>query len=222
VRAGRGMSGMSRPAAAKEPEEALPAAPGRDVAVTATVLALTAVVFALVADHGMLAHIQRADDAGLRLMVSGRSAPVTAVAKFFNLLGLVYVTLPARIAIVGFLAVRRRWWHLAAFAAAVVQSEVLIGTLKGAHDRTRPPGSPVSTSNASFPRGTPSPPRSPGGLADAAVGVAMRAGLLWAKQCPWAAALGHHRGHCGSRRAWMAMSAAMGPAGRAREGVKPP
>jgi hypothetical protein len=49
------------------------------------VLALTAVVFALVADHGVLARIQHLDDAWLRLMVSGRSAPVTAVAKFFNL-----------------------------------------------------------------------------------------------------------------------------------------
>jgi hypothetical protein len=107
----------------------------------------------------------------------------SAVAKFFNLLGLVYVTLPARIAIVGFLALRRRWWHLAAFAAAVVLPEVLIGTLKGAYDRTRPPGSPVATNNASFPPGTPSPPRSPGGLAGAAVGVAMREGLLWTKRC---------------------------------------
>ena len=116
-------------------------------------LALTAVAFAAVADHGILAHIQRVDDAWLRLMVSGRSAPVTAVAKFFNLLGLVYVTLPVRIAIAGYLALRRRWWHLAAFAAAVVLSEVLIGTLKGVYDRARPPGSLVATSGASFPSG---------------------------------------------------------------------
>jgi membrane-associated phospholipid phosphatase len=147
------MSGMSRPAAVKELEETLLAAPGRDVAVTVAVLAVTAVVFAAVADHAVLVHIQRADDAWLRLMVSGRSAPVTAVAKFFNLLGLVYVTLPVRIAIAGFLALRRRWWHLAAFVAAVVLSEVLIGTLKGAYDRTRPPGSLVATSGASFPSG---------------------------------------------------------------------
>ena len=129
------------------------AAPGRDVAVTAVVLALTAVAFALVADHGVLAHIQRADDAWLRLMVSGRSAPVTAIAKFFNLLGLVYVTLPVRIVIAGWLALRRRWWRLAAFVSAVVLSEILIGTLKGVYDRARPPGSLVATSGASFPSG---------------------------------------------------------------------
>jgi membrane-associated phospholipid phosphatase len=147
------MSGMSRRAAAKEQEEALLAAPGRDAAVTAAVLALTAVVFVAVADHAILAHIQRVDDTWLRLMVSGRSAPVTAIAKFFNLLGLVYVTLPVRIAIAGYLALRRRWWHMASFVAAVVMSEILIGTLKGAYDRTRPPGSLVATSGASFPSG---------------------------------------------------------------------
>ena len=141
---------MSRVATTEEP---VLAAPKRDAVVTAAVLALTAVAFAVVADHGILAHIQRADDAWLRLMISGRMAPVTAVAKVFNWLGLVYVTLPVRIAIAGFLALRRRWWHLAAFAAAVVLSEVLIGTLKGSYDRARPPVSLVATSGASFPSG---------------------------------------------------------------------
>ena len=148
MRTGRAMSRVAAPE-----EEPVLAAPLRDTAVTAAVLALTAVTFAVVADHGILAHIQRADDAWLRLMISGRAAPVTAVAKVFNWLGLVYVTLPVRIAIAGFLAWRRRWWHLAAFAAAVVLSEVLIGTLKGSYDRARPPGSLVATSGASFPSG---------------------------------------------------------------------
>jgi membrane-associated phospholipid phosphatase len=134
-------------------EDQVLAARRRDAVVTAAVLALTAAAFAAVADHGLLLHLQRADDAWLRLMVSGRSAPVTAVAKIFNWLGLVYVTLPVRIVIAGFLALRRQWWHLAAFAAAVVLSEVLIGTLKGAYDRARPPGSLVVTSGASFPSG---------------------------------------------------------------------
>jgi undecaprenyl-diphosphatase len=123
------------------------------VALTATVLALTALVFALAADHAILARIQRVDDTWLRLMVADRTAPATAVAKFLNLLGLVYVTLPVRIAIAGFLALRRRWWHLAAFVSAVVLSEVLIGMLKGVYDRPRPLGSLVATSGASFPSG---------------------------------------------------------------------
>jgi undecaprenyl-diphosphatase len=134
-------------------EDQVLAARRRDAVVTAVVLALTAAAFAAVADHGLLAQLQRADDAWLRFMVSGRSAPVTAIAKIFNWLGLVYVTLPVRIVIAGFLALRRQWWHLAAFTAAVVLSEVLIGTLKGAYDRARPPGSLVATSGASFPSG---------------------------------------------------------------------
>ena len=134
-------------------EEQVLAARRRDTVVTVVVLALTAAAFAAVADHGVLARIQRVDDAWLRLMVSGRAAPVTAVAKALNVLGLVYVTVPVRIGIAGFLALRRRWWRLAAFAAAVVLSEVLIGTLKGVYDRARPPGSLVATSGASFPSG---------------------------------------------------------------------
>jgi hypothetical protein len=54
---------------------------------------------------------------------------------------------PGRVAAVatvaGLLALRRRWWQLAAFTAAVVLPEVLIGLLKGIYDRPRPPGSLV-------------------------------------------------------------------------------
>jgi membrane-associated phospholipid phosphatase len=147
------MPGMTRPATARPEEEALLSRPRQAALLTAGVVALTAVVFALVGDHGTLVRIQRLDDAWLRLMVSGRTPPFTAIAKVFNVLGLVYVTLPVRIALAGFLALRRRWWHLAAFASAIVLSEVLIGSLKGIYDRTRPPGSLVATSGASFPSG---------------------------------------------------------------------
>ena len=153
MRTGGGMSWLSRRAAAAREEHPLVASPGRDLAVTVVFLVLTAFVFAAVADRSALAHIQRIDDSWLRLMVANRSAPVTVIAKFFNLLGLVYVTLPVRIAIAGYLALRRRWWHFAAFVAAIVLSEVLIGTLKGIYDRARPPGSLVATSGASFPSG---------------------------------------------------------------------
>jgi len=144
---------MTRPATALGEEHALLASLRRSAILTAGVVALTAVVFVLVANHGTLARIQRLDDAWLRLMISGRAPALTAVAKVFNVLGLVYVTLPVRIALAGFLALRRRWWHLAAFAAAIVLSEVLIGSLKSVYDRARPPGSLVATSGASFPSG---------------------------------------------------------------------
>jgi membrane-associated phospholipid phosphatase len=147
------MPGMTRPATARPEEDPLLGRPRQAAFLTAGVVALTAVVFALVADHGVLTHIQRLDDAWLRLMISGRTPPLTAIAKVFNVLGLVYITLPVRIILAGYLALRRQWWHLAAFATAIVLSEVLIGSLKGIYDRARPPGSLVATSGASFPSG---------------------------------------------------------------------
>jgi membrane-associated phospholipid phosphatase len=147
------MPGMTRAVAVRPEEDVLLGRPRQAALLTVAVVAATVMVFALVADHGVLARIQRVDDAWLRLMISGRAAPLTAMAKVLNVLGLVYVTLPVRIALAGFLALRRRWWHLAAFAAAIVTSEVLIGSLKGSYDRARPPGSLVATSGASFPSG---------------------------------------------------------------------
>jgi len=88
VRAGCAMPGMSRQGTAGRQEHALMASHGRDIAVTAVAVVLTAVVFAAVAGHGVLARIQHLDDAWLRLMISSRSGPVTAVAMFLNVLGL--------------------------------------------------------------------------------------------------------------------------------------
>ena len=147
------MPGISRPAAARREEHLLLAYPGRDIAVTAVTVVLTAAIFAAVASQGVLAHIQHLDNSWLQLMDTHRSGPVTVFAKFLNLLGLVSVTLPVRIVITGYLALRRRWWHLAAFVVAIATSEALIGTLKGIYDRARPPGSLVATSGASFPSG---------------------------------------------------------------------
>jgi membrane-associated phospholipid phosphatase len=147
------MPRVIRAASARPEEETLLGRPRQAAILTAGIVVVTAVVFALVADHGVLTRIQRLDDAWLRLMISGRTPLLTAIAKVFNVLGLVYVTLPVRIVLAGFLALRRQWWHLAAFAAAIVLSEVLIGTLKGSYDRIRPPGSLVATSGASFPSG---------------------------------------------------------------------
>jgi membrane-associated phospholipid phosphatase len=153
VRAGSPMSGVSRPEVPGREEPALVAAPGRLAAITAVAVVLTAGVFAVVGDHGTLASTQRLDEAWLRLMISGRAPPLTVLANVFNLLGLVYITLPVRLAIAGFLALRRRWWQLAAFVSAIVLSEILIGLLKGIYGRARPPDSLVATSGTSFPSG---------------------------------------------------------------------
>jgi hypothetical protein len=95
------MSAMSRPAAPGRNEQQLLAAPRLVAVVTAVTAVVTAAVFAVAAERGMLIRVQRVDDAWLRLMVSGRSSPLTAIAKLFNVLGLVYVTLPVQIAVAG-------------------------------------------------------------------------------------------------------------------------
>ena len=153
MRSGCAVPAIASPAPPWRREQPLLPAPRATAAVAGLITVLTALVFIAVAEPAAFSHIQRADTAFLRLMVSLRGAPLTVAARFFNLLGLVYVTLPVRLAIAGYLALRRRWWHLGAFVAAVVLSEVLIGTLKSAYGRTRPPGPLVSTSGASFPSG---------------------------------------------------------------------
>jgi undecaprenyl-diphosphatase len=63
------------------------------------------------------------------------------------------VNWPLRLAAMLLLAWRRHWLRLAAFGLAVLSSEVLIGWVKGALDRPRPPGSLIATTGAAFPSG---------------------------------------------------------------------
>jgi membrane-associated phospholipid phosphatase len=137
----------------RPPEHPLLGVPRRDAATTSVLAVLTTGLFVLMAFHGPRSAIQRIDDRWLRLMLHVRSGPLTAVAKVFNVLGLVYVIWPVRLVVAAFLAVRRRWWHLAAFASAVVLSEAAIGTLKSLYDRPRPPHPLVGVSGGSFPSG---------------------------------------------------------------------
>jgi undecaprenyl-diphosphatase len=134
-------------------EHALLASPRRDAITTIVLIVLTIALFLLMADRAVFHEIQKVDDAYLRTMVQVRNSPFTAVAKVLDVLGLIYVTLPVRIAIAGYLALRRRWWHVAVFVGAIVLSEALIGILKGVYARPRPLGSLVATSGASFPSG---------------------------------------------------------------------
>lgn len=127
--------------------------PRRDTAVTAVLAATTVAFFALMATDAGRRLIQPNDDAFLRWIVSLRIGWLTVVAHLFNLIGLTYVMAPIRLGIAGWLAIRRRWWHFAAFVSAILVSEVAIGTLKALYDRPRALGSLVETSNASFPSG---------------------------------------------------------------------
>jgi membrane-associated phospholipid phosphatase len=137
----------------RPPEHPLLGVFRRDAVTTAVLAVVTTVLFVLMAFHGPRASVQRVDDRWLRLMVNVRSGPLTAIAKVFNVLGLVYVIWSVRRLVAGFLAVKRRWWHLTAFVSAVVLSEAAIGTLKTVYDRPRPAGSLVEVSGGSFPSG---------------------------------------------------------------------
>jgi membrane-associated phospholipid phosphatase len=134
-------------------EHPLLGTPLRDTFVTILLAVATATLFILMANPVTREPIQRIDDAFATQMVSIRAEGLTVVAKVFNLLGLVIVMLPIRLAIAGFLAFRRRWWHFAAFVSAMILSEISVGTLKTLYDRPRPPGSLVHTTGGSFPSG---------------------------------------------------------------------
>jgi undecaprenyl-diphosphatase len=97
--------------------------------------------------------VQAVDDAVWRAAGAVQNPPTTAVAIALSWLGSAWVNWPLRIAALLLLAWRRHWLRLAAFALAVLSSELLIGPVKAAVDRPRPPDSLIVTSAASFPSG---------------------------------------------------------------------
>jgi undecaprenyl-diphosphatase len=107
----------------------------------------------LVAIPASRSEVQAVDDSVRRLAVSVQNRPTTLLAEGFSLAGGVWVNWLIRVAALVVLAVRRRFVQLTAFGLAVVTSEILIGTLKAAYHRTRPPGSLIATSGATFPSG---------------------------------------------------------------------
>jgi len=97
--------------------------------------------------------VQAVDDAVWRFAGAVRNDPTTAVADALSWLGSGMVNWPLRIAAMFLLAWRRHWLRLAAFALAVLTSELLIGWVKATVDRPRPPGSLIATSGMAFPSG---------------------------------------------------------------------
>ena len=125
----------------------------RALVVAAALLVGGALVCVLMAWPSARAVVQSVDDRAYDLAGAIRNRPTTIIAEAFSLLGSVWVNWPLRIAALVLLAWKRRWVQLAAFALAIITSEVLIGVLKSAYDRPRPPGSLIVTSGASFPSG---------------------------------------------------------------------
>jgi membrane-associated phospholipid phosphatase len=125
----------------------------RGLLVSAGLLAGAATVTALYLLPATHPAVQGVDDAVWRFAGEVRNGPATTVAVVLSWLGSAWVNWPLRILAVVLLAWRRHWLRLAAFALAVLTSEVLIGTIKAAVDRPRPPGSLIETTAASFPSG---------------------------------------------------------------------
>jgi undecaprenyl-diphosphatase len=125
----------------------------RGLLVSAALLAGAVVVGVLVVVPVTHPAVQAVDDAVWRLAGQVRNPPTTAVAVGMSWLGSGWVNWPLRAAALLLLAWRRHWLRLAAFFLAVLTSELLIGPVKAAIDRPRPPDSLIATSAASFPSG---------------------------------------------------------------------
>jgi hypothetical protein len=125
----------------------------RGLLVSGGLLAGAAAVTVLVVWPVTLPAVQAVDDWVWRLAGSVENRPTTAVAVAMSWLGSVWVNWPLRIAALVLLAWRRHWIRLTAFGLSIITSELLIGSLKAAVDRPRPPLSLIETSGASFPSG---------------------------------------------------------------------
>jgi membrane-associated phospholipid phosphatase len=125
----------------------------RGLLVSGCLLVGAAVVTLLYVLPATRPEVQAMDDAVWRFARSVENPPATAVALVLSLLGSGAVNWPLRILAMLLLAWRRSWLRLAAFALAVITSELLIGWMKAAVDRPRPPDSLIATTGAAFPSG---------------------------------------------------------------------
>ena len=125
----------------------------RGLLVSGSLLAGAVVVALLVTWPATAPAVQAVDDAVWRSAGAVRNEPTSAVAIALSWLGGAWVNWPLRAAAVLLLAWRRHWLRLAAFALAVLTSELMIGPVKAAVGRPRPPGSLIETTAAAFPSG---------------------------------------------------------------------
>ena len=79
--------------------------------------------------------------------------PLTALSYAMAFLGSVYFVWPFRALVTIVLSVRRRWVALGAWLMGIVLSEPLIGFLKEAYGRPRPPQALVEEVTGAFPSG---------------------------------------------------------------------
>jgi membrane-associated phospholipid phosphatase len=125
----------------------------RGLFLSGLLLGASVLVSALVVHPATRPAVQAVDDVVWRWAGNVQNRPTTAVAQALAVLGGASVNWPLRIAALLLIAWRRHWLRLAAFALAVVTSELFIGPVKDAVDRPRPPGALFETTGASFPSG---------------------------------------------------------------------
>jgi membrane-associated phospholipid phosphatase len=113
----------------------------------------TVALFGLVALDASREAIQGLDDEFLLAVADGRTDVLTSIARVVTVAGSIWVTLPVRAGVSAFLAVHRRWWHLAAFLASTSLAQIASTGFKALYGRPRPAGSLVATTGDSFPSG---------------------------------------------------------------------
>jgi undecaprenyl-diphosphatase len=116
-------------------------------------LLLAGVLLAMAAFSTTADAIEWVDEKWYDLMSSIRFTPAVWLAEAMAFIGSVWVNWPLRVAALIFLAAKRRWLQLVAFAFAILTSEILIGALKAAYARPRPPDGLIATNGFSFPSG---------------------------------------------------------------------
>ena len=123
-------------------------------------LAALAAVFVAVGRHPAtsaptttLPFVGDADLAVARGMDDIRNVVASGLARFLNVLGGGFITIPFRALVAAWLAFRRRWRALAVWVLVWISAEVLLTFAKGFFHRGRPAGALVDTVGSSFPSG---------------------------------------------------------------------
>ena len=115
--------------------------------------ALSALLFIALAIPILADAIQSVDDAVFDAVVSAEWGPAVVLARVLDFVGSAWVAIPLMFGIAAWLGWRRRWEALATWTLAMVTSQLLIGPVKDAYERARPPLSLVETTGWSFPSG---------------------------------------------------------------------
>jgi membrane-associated phospholipid phosphatase len=119
-----------------------------------------ALVFVAVGRHPVdaaprttFAPVGRIDLAVYRFMDDIRDTPLTWLARALNVIGGGVVTIPLRIAVAAWLAIRTRWRALAVWLLTWVAAETVLTAAKAFFHRGRPPERLVAIVGYSFPSG---------------------------------------------------------------------